>query len=296
MYIKQLECFVHLSETLSFSRTAQLLYITQPAVTHQISTLEDELGLKLFIRTKRKVELTPAGVSFYNDIKDILIRINISVAKAKNYSKAFESNLSIGYEGNVEVKYLPSILSTYKKKLPHVHLYLKMADYEEKRNLFTNYELDLIFAVRESIEDLSDVGYAELFAGRFACVLPKEHPLSCKSIIKITELRHQPLIVLNPLKCPPEMTRVQNNIQIQCPDSTVYLSDNSLICYTMIKGRIGIAVMPNFVCPEDSELSIIPLDVSDLISYGIAWHKHNVRNEIKEFVATTKQIYKTFIE
>ena len=43
MHIKQLECFVHLSETLSFSRTAELLYITQPTVTHQINTLEDEL-------------------------------------------------------------------------------------------------------------------------------------------------------------------------------------------------------------------------------------------------------------
>ena len=110
MNTKQLKCFVHLSETLSFTRTGQLLYITQPTVTHQINTLEDELGLKLFIRTKRKVELTPAGVSFYNDIKDILTRTNIAVAKAKNNSLAFESNLSIGYDGNVEVKYLPDIL------------------------------------------------------------------------------------------------------------------------------------------------------------------------------------------
>jgi len=294
MNIKQLESFVHLAETLSFSRTAQLLYVTQPTVTHQVSTLEDELGLKLFIRTKRKVELTTAGVSFYNDIKDILTKINIAAAKAKNYSQAFESNLSIGYDGNVEVKYLPNILSTYKKKLPQVYLYLKIADHEEKRILFTNYKLDLIFAVRESIEDLSDVGYAELFIGRFVCVLPKDHPLSCKTIIKINELRHQPLIVLNPFKCPTEMTRVQNKIQIQCPDSTVYFSDSALIAYTMIKGRVGIAVMPNFVCPEDSELSIVPLDICDSISYGIAWHKVTERNEIKKFIATTKQIYKTF--
>ncbi|VBB07185.1 Hypothetical protein LUCI_2429 [Lucifera butyrica] len=51
--------------------------------------------------------------------------------------------------------------------------------------------------------------------------------------------------------------------------------------------------MPDFVCPEDPELSIIPLDVKDLISYGIAWHKNNERNEIKGFVEITKQIYKT---
>jgi len=293
MHIKQLGCFVHLAETLNFSRTAESLYITQPTVTHQINTLEDELKLKLFIRTKRKVELTPAGISFYNDIKDILTRTNIAIAKAKNYSKAFESNLSICYDGNIEVKYLPNILDTCSERFPHVHFYLKIADYKEKRNLFTNYNFDLIFTVKESIEDLSEVGYAELFIGRFVCVVPKDHPLSCKTIIKMAELQDQSLILLDPLKCPSEMARVQKDIQIKCPNATVYFGDSAFIAYTMIKGRLGIAVMPNFVCPEDSQLSIIPLDVRNLISYGIAWHKNNERNEIKGFVEITKQIYKT---
>jgi len=295
MHVKQLECFVQLSETLSFSRTAELLYITQPTVTYQINTLEDELRLKLFIRTKRKVELTPAGVSFYNDMKDILTRTNISIAKAKHYSLAFESNISIGYEGNVEVKYLPNILSTFKENFPHVHIYLKIADFKQKRNLLTNYNFDLIFTVKESIEDLSEVGYAELFNGRFVCVLPKDHPLAYKAIIKIDDLQNQSLILLDPLKCPSEMARVQKDIQIECPNSTVYFSDSALISYTMIKGGLGIAVMPNFVCPEDPELSIIPMDIRDIISYGIAWHRGNERDEIKGFAAITKQIYKIHI-
>lgn len=141
MHIKQLECFVHLAETLNFSRTAKLQYITQPTVTHQINTLEDELGLKLFIRTKRKVEITPAGVSFYNDMKEVLTRTNIAIAKAKHYALAFESNISIGYGGNVEVKYLPNILSTFKEKFPHMHIYLKSAAFKEERNLFTNHSV-----------------------------------------------------------------------------------------------------------------------------------------------------------
>jgi len=293
MHIKQLECFVHLAETLNFSRTAELRYITQPTVTHQINTLENELKLKLFIRTKRKVELTPAGISFYKDIKDILTRTNIAIAKATNYSQSFESNLSIGYDGNVEVKCLPNILSIFKVKFPHIHLYLKIADYKEKINLFTNSNFDLIFTVKESTKDLSEVAYTELFTGKFVCVLPKIHPFSCKSIIKITELQNQSLILLDPLKCPSEMARVQNDIQITCPNSIVYFSDSALISYTMIKGTLGIAVMPDFVCPEDPELSIISLDVKDSISYGIAWNKNNKRNEIKGFVAITKQIYKT---
>ncbi|WP_242949557.1 hypothetical protein [Clostridium pasteurianum] len=60
----------------------------------------------------------------------------------------------------------------------------------------------------------------------------------------------------------------------------------------MIKGRLGIAVMPDFVCPKDPELSFIPIDINDSISYGIAWHKNNKQDHIKGFVNITKQIYK----
>lgn len=292
MHLKQLECFVHLAETLSFSQTAELLYITQPAVTYQINALEDELLLKLFIRTKRKVELTPAGVSFYTDIKDILTRTTIAIAKARNYSQAFESNLLIGYDGNVEVNRLPKILRIYREKFPHVHLYLKIADDKEKRNLFTNYKFDLIFTVKENSEDLSEVGYEELFTGKFVCVLPKDHSLAHKTVIKMVDLQNQILILLDPLKCPSEMTRLQKSLQLTCPTSAVYFGDSALIGYTMIKGRLGIAVMPNFVCPEDPELAIVPMDLEDLISYGIMWHKNNKRSEIKGFVEITKQIYK----
>ncbi|WP_026881951.1 LysR family transcriptional regulator [Clostridium akagii] len=293
MHIKQLECFVHLAETLNFSRTAELQYITQPTVTHQINTLEDEFGLKLFIRTKRKVELTPAGVSFYNDIKEVLTRTNIAIAKAKHYALAFESNISIGYGGNVEVKYLPNILSTFKEKFPHMHIYLKSAAFKEERNLFTNHNFDLIFTVKESIKDISVVGYAELFTGRFVCVLPKDHSLAKKTIIKIDDLQNQALILLDPLKCPFEMARVQKDIQLQCPTSMFYFADGPIIGHTMIKGKLGIAVMPDFVCTEDPSLSCIPMDLNYSISYGIAWHKNNELAEIKGFVKIAKEIYKS---
>ena len=292
MHIKQLECFVHLAETLSFSRTAELQYITQPTVTNQINTLENELRLKLFARTKRKVELTPAGISFYNDIKEVLTRTNIAIEKAKHYALAFESNISIGYEGNIEVKYLPSILSTFKEKFPHVHIYLKTADFKEKRNLFINHNFDLIFTVKESIEGITDIGYAELFTGRFVCVLTKDHPLAHKNIIEIDDLKDQTLILLDPLKCPSEMARIQKDIQLNCPSSMFYFGDGPLIGYTMIKGNLGIAVMPDFACPEDPDISIIPMHLNDSISYGIAWHKNNRQEQIKGFVNITKQIYK----
>lgn len=67
MYNTQLETFLKVAESGSFSKTAELLYITPPAVTKQINLLEEDLGLTLFVRTHRGLKLTPAGQSLYKD-------------------------------------------------------------------------------------------------------------------------------------------------------------------------------------------------------------------------------------
>ena len=68
----QLECFLAVAEYLNFSRAAESLKITQPAVSHQITSLEDELGARLFIRTSKNVTLTEAGFMFMEDASSII--------------------------------------------------------------------------------------------------------------------------------------------------------------------------------------------------------------------------------
>lgn len=77
----QLECFLAVSENLNFARAAEQLHITQPAVTHQIHSLETELNTRLFVRTTRSVELTPAGFAFISDASDILGRTRAAKAR-----------------------------------------------------------------------------------------------------------------------------------------------------------------------------------------------------------------------
>lgn len=91
MDIKQLECFVNLAETLNFSLTAQAMFLSQPTVSNQIKQLEKEIGFKLFERTKREVELTKAGASFYEDIKDVIANINQGIVKARNFAEKYDS-------------------------------------------------------------------------------------------------------------------------------------------------------------------------------------------------------------
>lgn len=296
MQLVQLECFVHLAETLNFSITAQYLHVSQPAVSHQLKALEDELNLKLLKRTRRNVELTPAGLSFYTDTKDIVSRINTAIAKSKSFSETYKSTLSIGYEGNIfETKYFPEIMRAFKKKHPHVFIHLKTADYSEKYSLIAGNKLDIIFSDKESIETVTNICYEELFTGKFVCVMPKNHPLARQSTISMDDLLTQPLVLRETIKCTPAMKRLQSQLQdnnLHCP---IYFADSLTLNYTMIKSEMGIGVFPDFISPPDDELSIIPLQLPNMdnhISYGVAWRKNNTCPELKAFINITRLTYK----
>ena len=86
MNTTQLECFLAVADYLNFSRAAQHLRLTQPAVSHQVKTLEDELGVALFQRTSKKVRLTQEGHMFLQYAGKILQLSNISRMRVKGLS------------------------------------------------------------------------------------------------------------------------------------------------------------------------------------------------------------------
>lgn len=109
MTIDNLKCFILVAENLSFARAAETLYISQPAVTKQINSLEQELGVTLFIRSTRHVELTPAGMSFYKDAKDIVLKSQMAIDRVQRLNTSFAS-IRIGLSNPIALFYLSPIL------------------------------------------------------------------------------------------------------------------------------------------------------------------------------------------
>ena len=100
MTFTQLRCFIEVARQLNFARAAETLYISQPAVSRQIHALENELGVRLFDRTRHVVALTSAGESFYHDTVDMLDRLTLAVQRAQNTQALFSEELHVGYSGS----------------------------------------------------------------------------------------------------------------------------------------------------------------------------------------------------
>lgn len=292
MDIKQLECFMTLSENLSFSTTAQIMHQSQPAVSGQIKSLENELGLELFKRTKRNVSLTPAGECFYKDIKEVLELLNQAKLKAKYNAKKYSDKFIISYEDNfLAVKFLSKLVFEFRKLHPEIFLELKVTSYKEKNKLYLENKVDFMFTVFEGLENLPDLFFEELYMGSYVCVFPKDHIFSKYKSISLEDLSKYNLILLNPVDAPEEMKRMLKKIEDNCSLSPKLYCDSVFSGYTLVKSGLGVAVMPDFVCLDDEEVGINSILYNERISYGVAWNKKNNRKVVNDFINIAKDIY-----
>ena len=104
----QLECFITVAEHLNFSRASEILKITQPAVSHQIRSLEEELGVKLFKRTSKNVSLTPEGIQFFPDA-ELILKTAFSAKERLGRHEDFIS-FDVGCHNHMELNLLPPVL------------------------------------------------------------------------------------------------------------------------------------------------------------------------------------------
>lgn len=122
MELRHLRYFVAVAEELHFGRAAERLHIAQPPLSQQIKQLEEELGARLLTRTTRKVDLTPAGVSYLENARDVLARVDRANDEARQIADGLAGRLRIGFVGSATYKYLPQITRALTTELPRVDL------------------------------------------------------------------------------------------------------------------------------------------------------------------------------
>lgn len=292
MDIKQLEGFVKLAKTLNFSLTAQSLFLSQPTLSHWIKQLEKELGFDLFKRTKREVELTTAGQSFYEDCQYLLEHFHKSVEKARGYSEKYSKQLVIAYENNsLALAHLSSIIQKFSFLYPEIQIILKSTNHIQKDSLFLDQKVDILFTVKDKVTKASNVIFEELYRGSYMCVLSPKHPLADKENLAFQEIEGEALLLLDPMYCPDEMKKMVEQIRHCCPRSPITYVDHQMTGCTMAKSGLGLAIMPDFICISDPELCQIPFQVDESIPYGIVWRHSHASKFLDEFIKIAKETY-----
>jgi len=276
MKIIQLRCFIILSETLSFSHTAEILHLTQSAVSYQIKRLESILKFQLFNRNNKSVELTEAGKYFYRDATEILSRLTLAINNAAAIDQGLSRTIKISYGGyDLERYNLPEIIAKIKEELPKTEVMVLLSDHREQRAALLSHKAHIILTPRDNIEDAEGVIYKEIISSGLDCIMSERNPLHEKTMVNVEDLAREKLMLLDPTRSPRELSTFAKSLQQLLPESHYTYVDSSASANILIKSNSGVALIPEFARSLDSGLCRVPFNFDATVSYGVAWLKEN---------------------
>ena len=288
----QLGCFLTVAETLNFARAAEELNITQPAVTHQIRTLEAELNAKLFKRTTRIVEMTTAGHLFLNDAKNILAISRRAKRRFENPSEQEVQTFSIGCHSYAPLFLLPEILRRIAALYPRLHPQLRSVPFQHLYRLLEEEDVDAVIGFQESAARKIPGFYKELKKVPITCVCSRESPLAAHKSVKITDLENEKFVPVDPVKSPLAITELQGKLVFSRSHSDFYFCESTETALVLVESGFGVSVLPDLFIPPDSSLVKIPVEGTESMSFGVYYKTLQGNLPLKDFIRITKDYFK----
>jgi len=191
--LRHLHYFIAVAEELHFSRAAQRLHISQPPLSQQIRGLEDELGVKLFERTKRQVQLTEAGKIFLERAYGVLGQLEVAIEETQRIGRGEVGRLAIAFVDSAMYTLLPEILRVFREKFPAVELRLQELTTAQQIQALHHKQVD-IGIVRSAISEPGLSGSCFL-PESLVLALPETHPLSAQTQLSLSTLADESFIL-----------------------------------------------------------------------------------------------------
>ena len=194
MDLYQLRGFYEIARERSFTRAAEKLFLTQPAISLQIKALEAELGEVLLDRNRRQIRLTAAGEVLFEHVREILAHVETARNDIAALREELRGRLVIGTSDTNCTYILPSVLSQYRQMYPGVELDIRNRMSPEVANLVAADEVDVGLATlpvkhRDLVEEF-------LFERSEALVCRPDHVLAKRKNISLEEVAEHPLLAL----------------------------------------------------------------------------------------------------
>ncbi|HYD30533.1 MAG TPA: LysR substrate-binding domain-containing protein [Azospirillaceae bacterium] len=196
MDLRHLRYFVAVAEELHFGRAAERLHIAQPPLSQQIKALETELGVRLFHRTKRRVDLTEAGRLFLDEACAVLARAERAVTTAQRAGRGELGRLAVGYTGSTAYNPLvPRIIRHFRESFPTVELTLQDMHTMEQAPALLEGRIDVGFC-RPPVPDPDGLlSILPLLEEPLVAALPAAHPQAPAATVTLAGLAHDPFIL-----------------------------------------------------------------------------------------------------
>jgi DNA-binding transcriptional LysR family regulator len=267
MKIRQLQALRALVLAGTTTEAAELLHITQPAVSKLINQVEQELNVRIFDRRHGRLVMTPEGRSIYTDVERILSQIDDLAAKTEDVSALSGNAIRVGAMPALGFGLLPSALRRFAAEYPQVRCVVEVETRGRIEELVGtgHYELGFV-TLPVQHERLMLTPLASVAA---VCILPLEHALARKPSIRAEDLADEPFVSVDPsillrhrVDAVFGQRRVKRRLQVQ-------VSTTALVC-NMVAASVGVSIVhPLVALAFKSLLAVRKFEPAITLDYAI---------------------------
>lgn len=198
MNMIQMKYFITAAKCLNFTKAADKLFITQPALSRQIAAMETELNMQLFVRNNRQVKLTPAAVVLLEEFEKIYNSYNLAIAKAATSFAGMSGELNIGIlEGAYVGDLFPDVLRHFAEFYPQVKINLRTYSFNALVEKLYSNDLDLIITLRFDVEERDKILYQIIEHTKDHVVVHKDHRLANASYVKLSDFQDDTIMMVS---------------------------------------------------------------------------------------------------
>jgi len=202
MNTTQIKCFLTLADTLNFTKAAAQLYISQPALSRQISTLEQEINCLLFVRDQKSVRLTPAGALLASELGEIQNSLESLITRVQTVGMGYTGTLTIGIlEGQWMGEEFTSLYRRFMDIYPNIDFRITQGSFGALRRQLDSGEIDLAITLEFDVAGLEHMVFRPLLGDQAVFAISKKRPLARKETITFEDLMSETLLVISPEDC-----------------------------------------------------------------------------------------------
>ncbi|WHZ12029.1 MAG: Aromatic hydrocarbon utilization transcriptional regulator CatR (LysR family) [Burkholderiaceae bacterium] len=193
MDLKQMRQFLAVAEERNFTRAAERLHIAQPPLTRQIRALEDELGIALFLRTPKGVELTEAGAALLEEVPNLLALAQRARERTQLAGQGRSGRLDVGIFGSGVLEVIPRLLARFHAQRPGVRIVLHSQTKAEQIDALRERRIAVGF--NRLVPPASDLVVETVLRERVVVALPRRHTLAKRRRLTLADLDGEPIIL-----------------------------------------------------------------------------------------------------
>lgn len=290
MDIRHLEYFIEVAKHLNFTKAANALHISQPSLSKTIKNMEEELGVPLFYRAFRQLELTDAGKALLQNAKKVLLAYEQLTSELNDVMDLKKGEIRIGIPPIIGAAFCSNIISQYIDLYPLINVTLTEVGTKKIKDGIDDSSLDVGF-VCNNPHYYKGVESIQILKDPLKLVAHKNHPLCEKKTISLAELEHESFIMYR------QDFSLYDSIIERCqangffPNIVCESSQKDFII-EMVEAKLGIALLPSQICRklENETIKAIPFENPEIfLELGMIWKKDKYLSfSVREFIKLAK--------